>query len=290
MSSVQVQVQQGIVAGLQEKLPNRGNFFAFRGIPYAKPPVGKLRFKDPKPLAKFSSPILECFKHGDSCYQKDMLTSSVIGSEDCLSLNVYTPQLVGQKKAVMIFIHGGAFNHGSGNQDMYSPEYLLQEDVVIVTINYRLHAFGFVSIPKMGISGNAGLKDQQMALWWVKENIAAFNGDPDNITIFGESAGAASVHLQVLNSTSRKYFHKAIIQSGSVFCDWVIQYNAEEKTKLLAQTIGKADTDEEVYETLMKASLKDLAFNQLKTNNFEEIRRDEVLIFKPSIEIESVRS
>ena len=173
---------------------------------------------------------------------------------------------------------------------MYSPEYLLQEDVVIVTINYRLHAFGFACLPKMGISGNAGLKDQQLALKWVKENISQFNGDADNITIFGESAGAASVHLQVLNETSRKYFHKAIIQSGSVLCDWVMQYNAEEKTKLLAKTIGSAGSDEEVYETLMKASLKDLSFNQLKTNNAEERRRDEALIFKPSIEIDSVSS
>lgn len=104
MSSVQV--QQGKVAGVVEKLPNGGSFFAFRGIPYAEPPVGELRFKDPKPLAKFSSPVLDCSKHRACCFQRDMVTSAAVGSEDCLFLNVYTPELVGQKKAVLVFIHG----------------------------------------------------------------------------------------------------------------------------------------------------------------------------------------
>ena len=291
MSALEVKVNQlGIVSGIQEKLPNGGEFYAYRGIPYAEPPVAELRFKDPKPLTKFPVPVLDCSKPRDICYQKSMMPINLLaGSEDCLYLNVYTPKSTGSaKKSVMVFIHGGAFNHGSGDSDFYSPEYLLQEDVVVVTMNYRLHALGFACLPKMGISGNAGLKDQQMALKWIKDNISAFNGDPESITIFGESAGGASVHLQVLNPISRKYFHKAIIQSGTVLCDWVMQYQAEERTKLLAKFIGKSDTDEEIYETLMKASLKDLLDNQVKTNDADDVRREEWMIFKPSIEAESV--
>ena len=140
----------------------------------------------------------------------------------------------------------------------------------------------------MGISGNAGLKDQQMAIKWVHDNISHFNGDPENVTLFSESAGAASVHLHVLNPKSRKYIHKAIMQSGCALGDWVLQRNGVQKTKLLANVLGGGNSEQEAYDTLMKATPKDLFQNFLKTLTPEEKRRGLPIVFKPVIEEESV--
>lgn len=131
-----------------------------------------------------------------------MFSSEFIGTEDCLFLNIYTPNLE-KSLPVMVYIHGGGFNGGSGNSDLYSPEYLVRNDVVVVTLNYRLGPIGFLSLPSIGIYGNCGLKDQQLALEWVSGNIKAFGGDNTNVTLFGESAGAASTHFHILNKRSR---------------------------------------------------------------------------------------
>lgn len=162
------------------------------------------------------------------------------------------------------------------------------EDVIVVTINYRLHVLGFLSLPKMGISGNAGLKDQQMALEWVYENISSFGGDPEQISLFGESAGGASVHLQFLNPKSRKMIKNAICQSGCALGDWVIQKDAVGVTKKLAKLLGaKTDSDEDALETLMSASAEDLFRLKAKPQSPDDRRRNLVFTFKPSIEIES---
>ena len=165
---------------------------------------------------------------------------------------------------------------------------MLQEDVIVVTFNYRLHALGFLQLPSMGISGNAGLKDQQMAIKWVHDNISKFNGDPDNVTLFGQSAGAASVHLHVLNPNSRKYFHKVIMQSGSILADWIFQQDGVQKTKLLAKIFGEGDSEKEAYDTLMKTSSKQLVDHYRDTMTYEERRRGLPVVFKPVIEEESV--
>lgn len=141
------------------------------------------------------------------CFHKDMVTMKMVGSEDCLHLNVYTPHLPKQsadkKLPVMIWVHGGGFMAGSGDSDFYSPEYIVQEDVIVVTINYRLGALGFLYLPQEGISGNAGLKDQVLAFKWVNENIEKFGGDPNNVTLFGESAGGSSIHIHTLSERSK---------------------------------------------------------------------------------------
>ena len=140
------------------------------------------------------------------------------------------------------------------------------ENVIIVTINYRLHVLGFMSLPSVGISGNAGLKDQQMALEWVHENISNFNGDSDNICLFGESAGAACAHLHVLNSKSRKFFKSAICQSGTAFAGNSIRGNPEKDIRQLAILLGcKSDSLIDVYETLLHAPLKEL-YDQCEKN------------------------
>jgi carboxylesterase type B len=134
-----------------------------------------------------------------------MFLRIIVGTEDCLFLNVYTQQLPSSTnnklKPVMVWIHGGGFSSGSGNSDTYGPEFLLTEDIVLVTINYRLGVFCFLSFEdaSLEVPGNAGLKDMVMALKWVQKNISKFSGDPNNVTIFGESAGGISVHYLILS-------------------------------------------------------------------------------------------
>lgn len=136
------------------------------------------------------------------------------------------------------------------------------ENVIVVTINFRLHILGFLSLPEMGISGNFGLKDQQMALEWIHENISNFHGDPNRICLFGESAGSVCVHFQVLNERSRKCISSAICQSGNAFSERYIQRNSEERIKVLSKRLGcKSDAIEDIYETLMSATAKDLYDN-----------------------------
>lgn len=122
----------------------------------------------------------------------------------------------------MFWLHGGGFIIGSGESNVYGPEHLLIEDIVLVTVNYRLGALGFLSLndPSLEVPGNAGLKDQVLALKWVQKNIIHFNGDPNNVTMFGESAGASSIHFHILSKQSEGLFQKAILQSGTVFNPW----------------------------------------------------------------------
>lgn len=162
------------------------------------------------------------------------------------------------------------------------------EDVIVVTINYRLHALGFLNLPSKKINGNAGLKDQQMALEWVHENISNFNGDPEKICLFGESAGAQAVHLQVLNQKSRKYINTAICQSVCAISNWGYQNKMEEFTKRLAHSLGaRGKRDEDIYETLMNAPLEKMYLAQNKLATYEENRRNLPFIFKPCIEKDS---
>ncbi|XP_052870996.1 juvenile hormone esterase [Anopheles cruzii] len=284
---VNVKVHQGTVCGVRETLPNGNGFCAFRGIPYAKPPVGELRFKAPQPLERFPQPVLDCSVERDVCFSRNMFTQELEGSEDCLHLNVYTPAVErgGTPLPVMVFIHGGAFLFGSGNSDCYSPEYLLQEDVVVVTLNYRLGSLGFLHLPSQGVEGNAGLKDQLMVLKWVKQNITNFNGDPNNVTLFGESAGAASVHLHLLSPVSQPYFHRVICQSGLSVMEWAMQLDSVERTRHLAILINPdAKTDEQVYRTLMDASHVELMGLMVNTLSADEKRRGLPMPFKPVVE------
>lgn len=162
------------------------------------------------------------------------------------------------------------------------------EDVIVVTINYRLHMLGFACLPSQGISGNAGLKDQQMALEWVHENIAHFNGDPNNVTLFGESAGAVCTHLHLLNEKSKKFVSKAILQSGTANMDWAIQRDGPEKTRRSAIFCGsKGNTDKEHYEVLMKADPEKLYMSCFKVADPDEKRRAMPMNVKPVLEQES---
>ncbi|CAH1365806.1 unnamed protein product [Tenebrio molitor] len=214
-----VSIDQGKLKGKISTNLRNENFYSFQGIPYAKPPIGKLRFKDPQPPEPWTG-VRDATKEGSECYSRDMFLRHIVGTEDCLFLNVYTQQLPSATnntlKPVMVWIHGGGFRNGSGNADTYGPEFLLTEDIVLVTINYRLGIFGFLSFEdaSLEVPGNAGLKDMVMALKWVQKNINKFSGDPNNVTIFGESAGGISVHYLILSPLASGLFHKAVSQSG----------------------------------------------------------------------------
>merc|ERR1711892_198669 len=190
--------------------------YVFKGIPYAQSPVGRLRFKAPLPVDKMEGTV-DTTKFGSECLQYDVLNKGKLkGSEDCLFLNVYTPskRFRIQGLPVLVWIHGGGFTLGSSNQ--YDPTKLLQEDVIVVTINYRLGGFGFLSFGNNKISGNMGLKDQSLAIDWVRENIGEFGGDPERITLFGESAGGMSAHGHVLSPRNVGKFAGAIAMSGTM--------------------------------------------------------------------------
>ncbi|HEY0820523.1 MAG TPA: carboxylesterase family protein [Rhizobacter sp.] len=193
-----------------------GNTLRYLGIPYAAPPVGARRWAAPAAVTPWSG-VREAKAFGPHCAQPGTAFGAASTSEDCLYLNVYAPKTPGNYP-VMVWIHGGAFYLGLSNG--YNPERLVAQGNVVVTLNYRLGALGFMAHPQLsaeqsGASGNYGLMDQQAALRWVRDNIAGFGGNRNNVTIFGESAGGFSVHAHLASPGSTGLFHKAIIQSGA---------------------------------------------------------------------------
>ncbi|KAL7737528.1 hypothetical protein ACLKA6_007655 [Drosophila palustris] len=214
-------------------------FEAFLGIPYALPPVGELRFNNPKVMPKLQG-IYNASMAKPDCIQKNYLlpTPLIYGEEDCLYLNVYRPERRNplQSLPVMIYIHGGGFFSGSAAPSITGPEYFMDTgEVIVVSMAYRLGALGFLSTQDTSIAGNFGLKDQQLALRWVQRNIKAFGGDPYRVTIFGQSAGGLSTHLHVLSARSQGLFQRAISMSGTANVPFAIVDNALEQARRTAE-------------------------------------------------------
>uniref|UniRef100_A0A1Q3FMR4 Carboxylic ester hydrolase n=1 Tax=Culex tarsalis TaxID=7177 RepID=A0A1Q3FMR4_CULTA len=285
-----VEVRQGKVRGVTSELPNGRKYHYFKGIPYAKPPVGELRFRPPVPLEKFNHPVLNCSSDkGDFVQPHIVINWPVVGSEDGLYLNVYTPGLPTEGDAakfpVMVYIHGGGLRFGTASSFIYDPKHIVQRNVIVVTMFYRLGPLGFLSLPSVGISGNMGLKDQRLALQWVQENIARFGGDADNVTLFGESAGSWSTYLHYLSPNSRKYFHRVICQSGDACTESSFQVDPEGKARKLAQLLGcRGASDQDVLATLMKAPASLLTKLQNEVISPEERSCAMRFIFRPVIE------
>uniref|UniRef100_A0A8R1TMV0 Carboxylesterase type B domain-containing protein n=1 Tax=Onchocerca volvulus TaxID=6282 RepID=A0A8R1TMV0_ONCVO len=228
----QVKTKQGIIQGL--RLVDDGNcqIDAFLGIPFAKPPIGPLRFKKPE-LPEPWEGVKKTIKFGPSPLQYDLswekLWKRVNKNEDCLYLNVFSPAWSpsdDQKNgfAVMVFIHGGGFlfDFASRYGDINICNTLCRCDVIVVTIEYRLGLLGFFCTGDEACPGNIGLWDQVMALRWVKENIGAFCGDPERITVFGHSAGGVCADFLSLSPKSRNLFQQVIVMSGNAECEWAI--------------------------------------------------------------------
>ena len=224
-----------------------GAITAFLGIPYAAPPVGSLRWRAPQPHAAWTSPR-EATALGPACAQSEGgFGQEGPYSEDCLTLNVWSPRPeVSAKAPVMVFIHGGAWVHGSSNQAGYDGREIATRGVVVVSINYRLGALGFLAHPELtaeddhASSGNTGLLDQQAALRWTQTNIAAFGGDPNNVTVFGESAGAMSVCAQAVSPLAAGLFHRGIGESGSCAIFATPLHDVAGATRPSAESLGVA--------------------------------------------------
>nr|XP_033331231.1 venom carboxylesterase-6-like [Megalopta genalis] len=239
-----VKTPLGGIKGYHKLSANGRQYEAYEGIPYALPPTGKLRFKPPHRMppwvgeisaTKFSSPCLQYTMPPG----KKMSYDKVLGAEDCLYLNIYVPvhdKVTTKPMPVLFWIHGGAFMYGSG-MDM-GAKFLMDQDVILVTFNYRLGILGFLSTEDDTVPGNMGLKDQSMALRWVSENIEWFNGDPNKLTIVGLSAGGASVHYHYLSPMSAGLFQAGISVSGTAFSCWTQTENALEKAKKVATLMG----------------------------------------------------
>ncbi|XP_035787953.1 esterase B1-like [Anopheles albimanus] len=185
----------------------------------------------------------------------------------------------------MVFLHGGGFACGTGSSFFYAPDFFLQRNVVVVTVYYRLGPLGFLYLPEAGIEGNAGLKDQLMALRWVNENIAQFGGDPQCVTLFGESAGSFSSYLHMLSPNSRKYFHRVICQSGVVCSSSFMQTDGVKMAFNLARYFGYEGTSQHgALETLLKVPAKKLAKHQRKALGTAAKHNDLVFVFLPVVE------
>ncbi len=186
-----------------------GEVASFKGLAYAAPPVGALRWRPPQPTNE-SSEMHTAYDHAAPCFQPALPESR----EDCLTLNVFRPFGIDGPFPVMVFMHGGDFVSGTANEPLFDGAKLAQAGLIVVTVNYRLGALGWLAHPALSDSGgNYGLTDQIAALHWVRDNIAAFGGDPDNVTVFGSGAGATSIALLMLSAQARDLFQKAILQS-----------------------------------------------------------------------------
>jgi para-nitrobenzyl esterase len=239
-----VKVDGGQISGVSEN-----GVRVFKGIPFAAPPVGALRWKAPQPVMPWSG-VKSADAFGAECMQLPYPANSPYASEarptseDCLYLNVWTTASAAEKRPVMVWIHGGAWTRGSGSTPTYDGEALAKRGVVVVTTNYRLGAFGFLAHADLTAespqhsSGNYAILDHVAALKWVQRNIAAFGGDPAKVTIFGESAGSWSVNVVQATPLAKGLFRSAIGESGGQFARVTTLADAERAGAALAKSLG----------------------------------------------------
>lgn len=240
----EVSLSEGIIRGAQVTAGSgERKAWAYTGIPFAEALTPASRWTAPAPKKAWKPEILDATTPGLACPQPDLphkkqLGLNVAQGEDCLNLSIWTPVHVPEKTPVMVFIYGGAFLAGSQQTDVYNGSYIAAHtDTIVVAVNYRVGALGFLRLAGEGLNGNYGFLDQQLALRWVKRNIASFGGDPANITIFGESAGAMSVGLHVSAAPgSQGLFRAAIMQSNPV----ALAYKSKEQSGLISDAYAKS--------------------------------------------------
>jgi para-nitrobenzyl esterase len=266
-----VHVEQGLLAGSNGNSPD---VRVYRGVPFAAPPVGDLRWKAPQPAAKWQG-VRKAAEFSNACWQTPYPAAAAIYqamlpglSEDCLYLNVWTPAKSAKDRLpVMVWIHGGGFTRGFGGTSSYNGEALARKGAIIVTINYRLGIFGFFAHPELTAesghhaSGNYALLDQIAALQWVQKNIAAFGGDPTRVTIFGESAGSWAVNALMASPLAKGLFQRAIGESGGLFSPMKTLVDAEKEGEKLGKLLAPdsaAKKSEDSKEPAQQDTLKAL--------------------------------
>jgi para-nitrobenzyl esterase len=258
--STRIRIAAGEIEG--ERLDGEPAVHVYRGIPFAAPPVGELRWRPPQSVEPWDG-VRPATDFGPMCMQPTFagfygIPADIPRGEDCLTLNLWTAAATAEeRRPVMVWIHGGGFTVGSSRLELYDGATLAREGAVVVSVNYRLNAFGFLAHPALSAesehdsSSHYGLLDQVAALEWVRDNVAAFGGDPDRVTIFGESAGSMSVSLLTVTPLARGLFHRAIGESGAAFApverlrgDGVRGLSAEAVGEELAKVLGVADAED----------------------------------------------
>ncbi|CAH0589987.1 unnamed protein product [Chrysodeixis includens] len=267
----------GLVRG---NIASDGSHVQYLSVPYA---TITHRFQDAEPDPKWEG-IYDAFEENVRCKQRSLMNTKTSGVENCLTANVYTPlPQTDTLLPVMVFIHGGGFRDGSGSPFMYGPRHLIKHGVILVTFNYRLEVLGFLCLGIKEAPGNIGLKDQVQALKWVKKNIRNFGGDPDNVTIFGESAGSASVSYHVLSPMSQGLYNRAIMQSGSALAPWALQFEPIKTASLLAAEMGyKTEDPLEIYKFFNSSDADDLINHRIPRVKGETVLSQ--YIFVPCVE------
>ncbi|XP_034488753.1 esterase-5B-like [Drosophila innubila] len=234
-----VEIANGKVQGR-----DNGGYYSYESIPYAEPPVGELRFEAPRPYLRQWRDIFDATQPPKYCLQWSMViyeSNKLMGHEDCLTVSVYKPKNDSRTSfPVLAVIHGGAFMFG-GPVDVGHEYILASGNMIVVKMSYRLGPLGFLSAGDVDLPGNMGLKDQRLALNWIKKNIASFGGEPENILLFGASAGGASVHLQLLQEDIAQLVKGAISLSGNALDPWVVQQGGRAKAFELARLVGCRD-------------------------------------------------
>uniref|UniRef100_A0A1A9X418 Carboxylic ester hydrolase n=1 Tax=Glossina brevipalpis TaxID=37001 RepID=A0A1A9X418_9MUSC len=289
-SNVIVRTTAGRIRGRYQKYRSgeRGGYYSFKGIRYGLPPIGDRRFRAAEPERPWLG-IRDASREGHSCPHKNMILDTFKGKEDCLFLNVFTSKIPkgdnNPEMPVMVWLHGGGYSFGSGNTFLYGPDYLVAENVVLVTLNYRLGPLGFLTAGP-NAPGNQGLKDQLLALKWVRDNIAAFGGDPNQVTVFGESAGGSSVQILMLSPLSKGLFHRAISESGSALNPWAMGESSALKASRLAANLGYigSNNTDDILEFLKRSPAMKLIEGAPTTLTEEDYRNNIGLPFVPVVE------
>lgn len=241
---VSVRIQEGVLVGKTYTLDNNREVKAFLGVPYADPPTGDYRFKDPQKLTPWGG-FKMATDQGNVCLQVPYTPGdryNPIGDEDCLYMNIFTPKLPESNKNqklmnVFVYIHGGAFLFGTGNE-AYPDHLMADNNVVFVSMNHRLGVLGYFATNDPAAPGNYGFKDQVEALKWVKRNIHHFGGNPDKVTIYGCSSGGSSIQYHMISPLSKGLFHRAISSSGTVLLPWALPPNIVQNSVDLAASLN----------------------------------------------------
>ncbi|CAH0690427.1 unnamed protein product [Spodoptera exigua] len=282
---VRMRIDSGWVCGLRRRGEYNTEYASFRGIPYGQQPVGELRFKELQPVRPWPH-NLDATEEGPICPQHDELYGRMIApkrgmSESCIYANVHVPlealpdlesadefeykdcDNYRNKKGVpiLVFIHGGGFQSGSGDTDLHGPEYLVSKGIIVITFNYRINVFGFLSLNTPKIPGNAGLRDQVTLLRWVQRNARAFGGDPSDVTLAGQSAGATCAHLLSLSNVTKGLFKRVILMSGSAIPAYytVSPIYAKQAATRFLTILGTNSTDPDlIHDKLVRTPLEDI--------------------------------